>query len=253
MTPTAATGLSDAELEQQQCTWAGRLAAATAEFLRLLAEFDAREAWGGPGVRSCAHWLSWRCGMGLQAARDHVRVARRLRPLPVTAAAFAEGRLSYTNGAGHLPGRDAGNRGRPRRRRALLDCVPAGAGGPLAADAGPRGRSGHSYAPRTDRAPPPALAHGRGDRPDVHLRVARARGRRPRALRPPGCCRPGPRSVGCRRRERFTDGDLRLVLRSRRGRRVLGCRAGVAEGDRCRVPGPGRGASRCRPADPHAG
>ena len=96
MTGAAATELSDVELEEQLCTWAGRLAAATAEFLRLLAEFDAREAWAGPGVRSCAHWLSWRCGMGLQAARDHVRVARRLRPLPVTAGAFAQGRLSYS-------------------------------------------------------------------------------------------------------------------------------------------------------------
>ncbi len=96
MTDSAATELSDAELEEQLCTWAGRLASATAEFLRLLAEFDEREAWAGSGVRSCAHWLSWRCGMGLQAARDHVRVARRLRPLPVTASAFAEGRLSYS-------------------------------------------------------------------------------------------------------------------------------------------------------------
>ncbi|MDF2966263.1 MAG: endonuclease [Nocardioidaceae bacterium] len=88
--------LTDAELESQLCTWAGRLAAATAEFLRLLAEFDRREAWAGPGIRSCAHWLSWRCGMGLQAARDHVRVARRLQPLPITTDAFAAGRLSYT-------------------------------------------------------------------------------------------------------------------------------------------------------------
>jgi hypothetical protein len=96
MTDHRGPELTDAELESQLCTWAGRLAAATAEFLRLLAEFDRREAWAGPGIRSCAHWLSWRCGMGLQAARDHVRVARRLQPLPVTADAFAAGRLSYT-------------------------------------------------------------------------------------------------------------------------------------------------------------
>ena len=96
MSEIATTELSDAELEEQLCTWAGRLPAATAEFLRLLSEFDEREAWVGAGVRSCAHWLSWRCGMGLQAARDHVRVARRLRPLPVTSQAFSEGRLSYS-------------------------------------------------------------------------------------------------------------------------------------------------------------
>lgn len=84
------------QLEDRLCTLAGRIAAATAEFLRLLGEFDEREGWAGPGVRSCAHWLSWRCGMALYTARDHVRVARRLRGLPVTAETFAEGRLSYT-------------------------------------------------------------------------------------------------------------------------------------------------------------
>lgn len=90
------TAVPLADLEDRVCTWTGRLAAATAEFLRLLAEFDAREGWAGPGIRSCAHWLSWRCGMSLFTARDHVRVARRLRPLPVTAAAFAAGTLSYS-------------------------------------------------------------------------------------------------------------------------------------------------------------
>ncbi|MDT7671733.1 MAG: hypothetical protein QOC74_4516, partial [Pseudonocardiales bacterium] len=31
---------------------AGRVAAAQCRFLLLLAEFDAREGWGGPGIRS---------------------------------------------------------------------------------------------------------------------------------------------------------------------------------------------------------
>jgi hypothetical protein len=30
-------------------------------------------------VRSCAHWLSWKCGIGLVAARDKVRVERVVR------------------------------------------------------------------------------------------------------------------------------------------------------------------------------
>jgi len=84
------------ELEDQLCTLAGRIAAATAEFLRLLGEFDEREGWAGPGLRSCAPWLSWRCAMALPTARDHVRVARRLRGLPVTRRTFAERRLSYS-------------------------------------------------------------------------------------------------------------------------------------------------------------
>jgi hypothetical protein len=46
-------------------------------------------------VKSCAHWLNWKCGIGLGAAREKVRVARALRSLPAVAAAMAEGRLSY--------------------------------------------------------------------------------------------------------------------------------------------------------------
>lgn len=75
---------------------AGQIAAATARFLRLLGEFDAAGGWGGVGIRSLAHWLSWRAGMSLRTARDHVRVARALRDLPLTAAAFGRGELSFS-------------------------------------------------------------------------------------------------------------------------------------------------------------
>ena len=84
------------ELEDRLCTLAGQIAAATAEFLRLLADFEAREGWSGPGIISCAHWLSWRCGMSHGTAREHVRVARALRSLPATADTFAAGRLSFS-------------------------------------------------------------------------------------------------------------------------------------------------------------
>ncbi len=83
------------ELEAEIATLAAHLAAATCQFLTLLAEFDLREGWGGAGMRSCAHWLSWRCGMSLSTAREHLRVAHALRVLPVATAAFAAGRLSY--------------------------------------------------------------------------------------------------------------------------------------------------------------
>ena len=84
------------ELEAELCTLAGHIAAATGDFLVLLGEFDEREGWAGVGVRSCAHWLSWRCAMSLSTARDHVRVARRLRGLPETLRAIRQGRLSYS-------------------------------------------------------------------------------------------------------------------------------------------------------------
>ena len=85
-----------AELAGEIRAGAVRLAAATAAWLRLVAEFDQRAGWGGVGVLSCAHWLAWQCGMSPGAAREHVRVARALGGLPLTAEAFDQGRLSYS-------------------------------------------------------------------------------------------------------------------------------------------------------------
>jgi hypothetical protein len=73
-----------------------RMAAATAAWLRLVAEFDERGGWHGVGMHSCAHWLAWQCGLSPGAAREHVRVAKALRGLPRIQAAFGAGRLSYS-------------------------------------------------------------------------------------------------------------------------------------------------------------
>src|SRR5258708_3803990 len=70
------------------------LDAATARLLVLIREFDARAGWN-TGFRSCAHWLSWRVGLELGAARERVRVARALEALPGLAQALARGELSY--------------------------------------------------------------------------------------------------------------------------------------------------------------
>lgn len=85
-----------AELARDITSGAVRLAAATAVWLRLVAEFDRREGWHAIGIKSCAHWLAWQCGMSPGAAREHVRVARALTCLPLLSDAFAEGRLSYS-------------------------------------------------------------------------------------------------------------------------------------------------------------
>src|SRR5512132_253647 len=71
------------------------LEAATARLLDLIREFDARGGWNN-GFRSCAHWLSWRIGLDLGAAREKVRVARALATLPLLAEALARGELSYS-------------------------------------------------------------------------------------------------------------------------------------------------------------
>src|SRR5690349_9637486 len=83
------------ELAKAITAGAVRLAAATASWLRLVAEFDERDGWCGVGIRSCGEWLAWQCGLAPGTAREHVRVARALRGLPRIEASFAAGRLSY--------------------------------------------------------------------------------------------------------------------------------------------------------------
>jgi hypothetical protein len=82
-------------LEAQICELAGHLTAATCRFLILLGDFDARRGWASWDMPSCAAWLSWKCQMSSGTAREHVRVARSLRDLPVIRGQFAAGRLSY--------------------------------------------------------------------------------------------------------------------------------------------------------------
>ncbi|HLK74024.1 MAG TPA: DUF222 domain-containing protein [Streptosporangiaceae bacterium] len=82
-------------VEAEICELAGHLAAATCRFLVLLGDFDARRGWASWEMTSCAAWLSWKCQMSSGTAREHVRVARALRDLPVIRAEFGAGRLSY--------------------------------------------------------------------------------------------------------------------------------------------------------------
>lgn len=75
---------------------AADLQASTCRWLLLIAEFDAREGWAAEGCSTCAQWVGWRCGIGDVAAREYVRVARRLVLMPVASAAFARGELTYS-------------------------------------------------------------------------------------------------------------------------------------------------------------
>ncbi len=83
-------------LEAEATTLAAHIAAATARFLEVIAELESRRAWESWEARSMAHWVSWQCGLGMRAARDHVRVAVALRELPEVRAAFGRGELSYS-------------------------------------------------------------------------------------------------------------------------------------------------------------
>jgi hypothetical protein len=83
-------------LERELTELGGHINAATARWLALVGEFDRREAWAEWGCRSCSHWLSYRCGVSPAAAREQVRVARRIAELPHLRAAFERGELCYS-------------------------------------------------------------------------------------------------------------------------------------------------------------
>jgi len=72
------------------------ITAATYEFLVKIREFDEQKLWGGRGMASCAHWLNWQCGIGMNAAREKVRVARILGKLPKISEAFRRGEVSFS-------------------------------------------------------------------------------------------------------------------------------------------------------------
>ncbi len=91
--PTVPRSLID--LESEITTLAGHLNAGTHRWLVLIAEFDTRKGWNGVGVQSCAHWLNFKCGIDLGAAREKVRVAHALEALPKISEAMALGQLSY--------------------------------------------------------------------------------------------------------------------------------------------------------------
>jgi len=93
--PTHPNSVELERLGDEIAELAAHLDAATARLLDLIREFDARGGWGN-GFRSCAHWLAWRVGLALGAAREHVRVARALGSLPRLKEALARGELSYS-------------------------------------------------------------------------------------------------------------------------------------------------------------
>src|SRR5690606_17122969 len=85
-----------AERESELATLTAHLDAATHRQLTLIRIIDVSERWAKQGAKSCAHWLSWRVGIALGAAREKVRVARRLGGLEKIDDALRRGALSYS-------------------------------------------------------------------------------------------------------------------------------------------------------------
>jgi Domain of unknown function (DUF222)/HNH endonuclease len=83
-------------LEAQITELVGHLNSANYRLLSLLAEFDRRRGWADSATQSCAHWLNWKCGIDMGAAREKVRTALALESLPRISAAMERGELSYS-------------------------------------------------------------------------------------------------------------------------------------------------------------
>ena len=87
---------NDQDLRDGITRLAGHINAAEYRFLKLLAALIEREAWlGESGFKSAAHWLNYACGIDMGAAREKLRVAKRLGSLPGIDEAFRLGTLSY--------------------------------------------------------------------------------------------------------------------------------------------------------------
>jgi hypothetical protein len=96
-----------------------QITAATYHLLILIRQFDDQAGWGN-GFRSCAHWLNWRTGLSLGAAREKVRVAHALADLPKIAGAMRRGQISYSKV------RAVTRVATRENEQVLLDCALAG-------------------------------------------------------------------------------------------------------------------------------
>ena len=91
------SGLSDGEKLGEQITeLCGYIYAATHHLLELIREFDEQQHWAELGFQSCAHWLNFKCGFGMNSARERLRVAHALGKLPKIDEAFSNGTLSFS-------------------------------------------------------------------------------------------------------------------------------------------------------------
>ena len=83
-------------LEREITDLCAQINAASYRLLQLISELDDESPWGAWGLQSYAHWLNWRCGIGLNAAREKVRAAHALKALPAISSAYQSGQLSFS-------------------------------------------------------------------------------------------------------------------------------------------------------------
>ena len=84
-------------LEQEITNLCAQINAASYRLLQLISRLDDESPWSAWGLQSCAHWLNWRCGISLNAAREKVRAAHAFKSLPAISSAFESGQLSFSS------------------------------------------------------------------------------------------------------------------------------------------------------------
>ncbi len=84
------------DLESDIISLATRINSLEYDFLERVREFDLRQGWKAYHFNNCAEWLNMKCGIAPGTAREKLRVANALFDLPLTAAAFQGGDLSYS-------------------------------------------------------------------------------------------------------------------------------------------------------------
>ncbi len=84
------------KLTEELSELAAHIEAATYRLLLVIRELDKLGGWDDPSMPSLAHWLGWRIGLNLNAAREKVRVARALEELPLISEAFRKAEISYS-------------------------------------------------------------------------------------------------------------------------------------------------------------
>jgi len=89
--PEATKDVRDAVVELGQ-----RWTASQRALLPLVVELDRSGAWALDGARTCSHWVATALDIEVCTAREWIRVGLALERFSVVAAAFSEGRLSYS-------------------------------------------------------------------------------------------------------------------------------------------------------------
>jgi hypothetical protein len=82
------------QAERETVAVMGTVNAAIARLVRTIRMLIDTEGWGGVGIRSVEHWVSWKAAMSSRRAGNLAQIARRIHELPRCFALLEAGRLT---------------------------------------------------------------------------------------------------------------------------------------------------------------